>query len=182
MVRNVKCPHCGNEGNIRDTRKFNIIQRTFGDDHTLYRYSCKECGSMNNIKLFSRSGRLDKQQLKKAMVYRGKKGKIWNAYIQMKRNNDKRLSEFLSDDYNKKVITKKDFDVFQALSSNMYHRRNCGYLSRSRNLRRMSRSDAIIHDCVKCNSCMKEPINPLYMLIGVGIVVMMFVASFLLTM
>ena len=50
MARNVKCSHCGNVGNIKDTNKFNIIQRTLGSGHSLYRYTCKECGNMNSIK------------------------------------------------------------------------------------------------------------------------------------
>lgn len=77
----------------------------------------------------------------------------------MRRNNDKRLPEFLSYEYNKRVIDEKDFDVFQAKNSNLYHRRSCGYLTRSRTLKRMSRSSAILNGYVKCNSCMKEPID-----------------------
>lgn len=94
-----------------------------------------------------------------------RKSEIWQTYIQLKRNKDtKSLSALLRDEYSKKVIVTTDFDVYLALSSNMYHRISCGYISRSRKLRSMKRSDAILGGFIKCNSCIKDPIDtPLFM-------------------
>ncbi len=148
-LRNVTCPHCENKGNtegIGFERLWSNLNSTMGI--TLI---CNKCGrhTLFHDKVIS------KQKPRKAKNL-GKKDEIWHTYIQMRKNNDKRLSEFLSNDYNKEVIAKKDFDVFQTKNSKMYHRRSCGYLTRSRTLKRMSRSDAIISGGVKCNSCIKE--------------------------
>ena len=150
MLKNVTCPHCGNKGNT-EGKGFDIPSG-WGVSKGVIPLKCNSCGRITSFhdKLSS------KNKPRKATNYGGKKNEIWHKYIRMKKNNDKRLSEFLSNDYNKSVIDKKDFDVFQTKNSKMYHRRSCGYLSRSRTLKRMSRSDAIISGGVKCNSCIKE--------------------------
>jgi len=152
MLKNVTCPHCGNKGNT-EGKGFDIPPGWIGsNDEKFITLVCNRCGRIT----FFHDKLSSKNRSGKVTNYRGKKNEIWHTYIHMKRNNDKRLSEFLSHEYNKEVIAKKDFDVFQTKNSKMYHRRSCGYLSRSRTLKRMSRSDAIISGGVKCNSCMKE--------------------------
>ena len=82
---------------------------------------------------------------------------IWLTYLGLKGSHDReRLSLFLSDPKIKRVIDKKDFDVYQTKRSNIYHIRNCSYLRRSRNLKVMKRSNAIISGDRACSRCIKE--------------------------
>jgi len=78
---------------------------------------------------------------------------IWDTYLQMKKNKDWRLTIFLSNEDVRRVIEKKDFEVYIAKRGELYHKRNCGSLSQSRTLTKMHRSDAILQGYMKCNSC-----------------------------
>lgn len=103
-----------------------------------------------------------------------RKQEIWNTYLQMKRNNSSKLSEFLSNDENKRVVKQKDYQVVSTPRSNIYHREGCSHLSRSRTLHRASRSDAIIHGKVGCSRCIKDfeldPLTCIFTLICIGLV------------
>ena len=85
-----------------------------------------------------------------------KSDEIWLKYLRMKRDRDLNLAAYLSDESVKKVIEKKDFEVYMGKSGELYHRRRCGYLSRSRVLKHAKRSDAILRGYKKCNACIKE--------------------------
>ena len=86
----------------------------------------------------------------------GKSDDIWKRFLKMKTLHDPNLSVFLSDASVKKVIEKKDFEVYMGKSGHLYHKINCGYLSRSRVLKHIKRSDAILLGYGKCNACIKE--------------------------
>jgi len=85
-----------------------------------------------------------------------RKSEIWETYLRYKRINDSRLSEFLSNEVNRKVIAKKDYDVVHTKRSKIYHKRNCSHLSRSRYLERMKRSDAILNGYSSCSRCIND--------------------------
>ena len=145
-VRNATCPHCGNIGNT-EGNGFDIPSG-FGVSKDSIPLSCKICG---RITYFHK-----KKKKRKLMNFSGKTDEIWQKYLRMKRNRDINLSAYINDESVKRVIEKKDFEVYMGKSSNLYHKRNCGYLSRSRVLKNMTRSDAILRGYDKCNACIKE--------------------------
>jgi hypothetical protein len=101
-----------------------------------------------------------------------KEADIWQTYLRMRRTRDLNLSNFFRDPKVQQVINKKDFEVYMGKQSELYHRRNCGYLSRSRVLRHMRRSDAILRGYKQCTACIKE-FN-----LGIGFVIIM-ICSFI---
>ncbi|MFX0077260.1 MAG: hypothetical protein ACFE96_17590 [Candidatus Hermodarchaeota archaeon] len=146
-VRKVKCPHCGNTGNTEGKGFDNQFGWRVSNGISSIPLICNNC---RRITLFH-----EKQQ-KRARIFIGKKDEIWQKYLKMKANKDVNLNSFLNDESVKQVIEKKDFEVYMGKGSKLYHKRNCGYLSRSRELKHMVRSDAILRGYAQCNACIKE--------------------------
>ena len=106
---------------------------------------------------------------------------IWQTYLRYKRTGDSRLAELLNDSYARKVIAQRDYDVVQTPRSNIYHRRNCSYLNRSRNFKTMKRSTAILNNQLNCTRCIRNPINPLICLFVFGFMAIFFILTWILT-
>ena len=98
----------------------------------------------------------EKRSFRMVSVSMGKSDEIWQKYLGMKRNRDINLSAYMNDESVKQVIEKKDFEVYMGKSSKLYHKSNCGYLSHSRVIRHMKRSDAILRGYAQCNACINK--------------------------
>ena len=111
----------------------------------------------------------------------GRKQEIWQTYLRYRRTRDTRLLEVLNTEYANKVIAQRDYDVVQTPRSNIYHRRSCSYLNRSRNFKRMKKSTAILNNQLSCTRCIREPLNPLICLFVFGFMAIVFIISWIIT-